>query len=94
MAAMALTLGTGTLQAQTYSLTEMTDETFNQGGDSQWSFERYTYDTGKYTKFNQLSDSSCATYVDIHIVEHSGGVRIPTELQSPQGTYAEITVLV
>lgn len=59
-----------------YKLTDMTDATFAAGGDSQWSFEKYTYSTGVYSKFIHYGDSSTCNYVDIYQPERVGGIRI------------------
>lgn len=60
----------------TYKLEEMTQETFAKGGDSQWSFEKYNYTSGKYSKFTTYTDSCACNYLDIYNPERLAGNRI------------------
>ena len=62
--------------AQTWKLTEMAEETFAQGGDEQWAFEKYTYETGTYTRFETYDTKSTVNYVDIYQPERVGGMLI------------------
>lgn len=62
--------------AQTWKLTDMTDETFASGGDARWAFEKYTYDTGAYTQFLTYDMESAVNYVDIYQPERTGGMLI------------------
>jgi hypothetical protein len=62
--------------AQTYKLGDMTETTFATGGDSQWSFEKYNYAKGLYSRFTTYTDSSVCNYVDIYQPERVGGNRI------------------
>jgi hypothetical protein len=62
--------------AQTYRLTDMTAETFAAGGDAQWSFEKYAFSSGVYSKFVFFTDSSTCNYVDVYQPERVGGQRI------------------
>ena len=62
--------------AQTYKLGDMTERTFAAGGDSQWSFEKYNYAKGLYSKFTTYTDSSVCNYVDIYQPERVSGNRI------------------
>ena len=64
---------TATLSAQTYRLNEMSAETFANGGDAQWSFEKYTYETGVYSKLSMYTDKSTCNYLDIYQPERVGG---------------------
>lgn len=52
------------LNAQSWKLTEMSEETFVNGGDAQWSFEKYSYETGMFSRYTLLSDSCAANYLD------------------------------
>ena len=65
-----------TCMAQTYKLGDMTETTFAAGGDSQWSFEKYNYTKGLYSRFIAYTDSSVCNYVDIYQPERVGGNRI------------------
>ena len=62
--------------AQTYKLGDMTETTFAAGGDSQWSFEKYNYAKGLYSRFTTYTDSSVCNYVDIYQPERVGGNRV------------------
>jgi len=64
---------TATLSAQTYRLNDMSAETFANGGDAQWSFEKYTYETGVYSKLSMYTDKSTCNYLDIYQPERVGG---------------------
>lgn len=75
--ALAMTLASN---AQSYKLTDMSEETFAAGGDSQWSFEKYNYGTGTYSKLTTYGDSSTCNYVDIYQPERVAGQRI-TEIE-------------
>jgi hypothetical protein len=70
-----------TSMAQTYKLSDMTETTFAAGGDSQWSFEKYNYTKGLYSKLTTYTDSSTCNYVDIYQPERVGGNRI-TEIDN------------
>ena len=76
------------MSAQTYKLTDMTETTFASGGDTEWSFEKYNYNTGLYSRFTTYTDSSTCNYVDIYQPERVGGNRI-TEIDgvSPNGEF-------
>src|SRR5574344_925868 len=76
------------MSAQTYKLTDMTETTFASGGDTEWSFEKYNYNTGLYSRFTTYTDSSTCNYVDIYQPESVGGNRI-TEIDgvSPNGEF-------
>ena len=79
---------TATLSAQTYRLNEMSAETFANGGDAQWSFEKYTYETGAYSKLSMFTDKSTCNYLDIYQPERAGGQLI-TEIDGvePAGEF-------
>lgn len=79
---------TATLSAQTYRLSDMNSETFAAGGDAQWSFEKYTYATGTYSKLTAYTDKSTCNYLDIYQPERVGGERI-TEIDGvePAGEF-------
>jgi hypothetical protein len=66
---------------QTYKLTDMADQTFSEGGDAQWSFEKYAYATGVYSKFQLFGDSSCCNFLDVYNPERCEGKRI-TEIDN------------
>lgn len=72
--------------AQSWKLTDMTSETFAEGGGAQWQFEKYSYQTGLYSKFQLYTDESTCNYLDIYQPERVGGERI-TEIDnvSPNG---------
>lgn len=61
------------ISAQTWKLNEMPDEAFAQGGDHQWAFEKYTYETGAFTYFETFEEFSTCNYVDIYQPERVGG---------------------
>ena len=65
-----------TANAQTWKLTELSDGAFAQGGDEQWSFEKFTYQTGSYTSFTMFGGHSTVNYVDIYQPERVGGIRV------------------
>ncbi|MBE6292821.1 MAG: hypothetical protein E7091_10510 [Bacteroidales bacterium] len=79
---------TATLSAQTYRLNDMSTETFANGGDAQWSFEKYTYETGAYSKLSLYTDKSTCNYLDIYQPERVGGQLI-TEIDGvePAGEF-------
>jgi hypothetical protein len=79
---------TATLSAQTYRLNDMSTETFASGGDAQWSFEKYTYETGAYSKLSMFTDKSTCNYLDIYQPERVGGQLI-TEIEGvePAGEF-------
>lgn len=60
----------------TYKLEEMTQETFAKGGDSQWSFEKYNFASGIYSKFTTYTDSCACNYLDIYNPERLATKRI------------------
>jgi len=64
------------VMAQSYKLESMTAETFAKGGDSQWSFEWYSYADQAYSAFTQYGDSSYCNYLDWYNPERMGGKRI------------------
>ena len=78
-------------QAQTYKLTDVTADEFAAGGTPQWSFEKYTVASGKFSKLTQYGDSSMANFLDIYNPERVQTKRI-TEIDgvTPDGnrTYA------
>ncbi len=61
------------LSAQSYRLTDLSAETFAAGGGDQWSFEKYTYATGTYSKLATYTDKSTCNYLDIYQPERVGG---------------------
>ncbi|MBQ7685241.1 MAG: FIVAR domain-containing protein [Bacteroidaceae bacterium] len=65
-----------TAGAQTWKLTEMTDDVFARGGDTEWSFQKYTYETGLYTEFTVFDELSTVNYVDIYQPERVGGMPV------------------
>ncbi len=79
---------TATLSAQTYRLNDMSTETFANGGNAQWSFEKYTYETGAYSKLSMYTDKSTCNYLDIYQPERVGGQLI-TEIDGvePAGEF-------
>ncbi len=77
--AMAL-LAVVAASAQSYKLTEMSAETFAKGGDGQWSFEKYTYETGVYSLLTMYTDSCACNYLDIYQPERVAGQLI-TEIE-------------
>ncbi len=79
-----------TASAQSWKLTDMTSETFANGGGERWMFEKYSYQTGLYNKLALYTDESTCNYLDIYQPERVGGERI-TEVDnvSPNG---ELTV--
>lgn len=78
-------LAATTASAQTYKLTDMTAETFAQGGDDQWSFQKYEYATGKYSTFQIYGDSSTCNFLDYYNPERCMGERI-TEIDGYTGS--------
>ena len=48
--------------AQSYKLTEMSQETFAAGGGDLWSFQKYQYATGQYTDFAMFGNESTCNY--------------------------------
>lgn len=62
--------------AQTYKLTDMSQEAFAAGGDAQWSFQKYEYGTGQYTSYAQYTDKSTANFLDYYNPERCMGNRI------------------
>lgn len=76
------------LSAQNYKLTDMSAETFAAGGDAQWSFEKYAYETGVYSKLSTYTDKSTCNYLDIYQPERVGGQLI-TEIEGvePAGEF-------
>lgn len=62
--------------AQTYKLTDMSQEAFAAGGDAQWSFQKYEYGTGQYTAYAQYTDKSTANFLDYYNPERCMGNRI------------------
>ena len=79
---------TATLSAQSYRLNDMSTETFANGGDDQWSFEKYNYETGAYSKLSMYTDKSTCNYLDIYQPERVGGQLI-TEIEGvePAGEF-------
>ncbi|MCM1313686.1 MAG: hypothetical protein NC206_11035 [Bacteroides sp.] len=75
-----------TASAQSWKLTDMTSETFSNGGGERWMFEKYSYQTGLYNKLAVYTDESTCNYLDIYQPERVGGERI-TEIDnvSPSG---------
>lgn len=61
------------LSAQSYRLADLSAETFAAGGGEQWSFEKYTYATGMYSKLTTYTDKSTCNYLDIYQPERVGG---------------------
>lgn len=61
---MSLAMASSMAFAQTYKLAEMSAETFASGGDAQWSFQKYEYGTGVYTKFAQYGTESTCNFLD------------------------------
>lgn len=59
--------------AQTWQLSQMTDETFAVGGDAQWSFQKYDLETGVFSTFEYFDEQSACNYVDIYQPERAGG---------------------
>ena len=79
---------TTALSAQSYRLTDMSAETFANGGDAQWSFEKYTYATGMYSRLTTYTDQSTCNYLDIYQPERVGGVPITeTDGVEPNGEF-------
>lgn len=76
------------LSAQNYHLTNLSAETFAAGGGNQWSFEKYTYATGIYSKLTTYTDKSTCNYLDIYQPERVAGQRI-TEIDGvePAGEF-------
>lgn len=70
--------------AQTWKLLDMSDEQFAQGGDQQWSFQKFSYETGEYSNFTLFDDGSTVNYVDIYQPERVGGMLI----QNLENVYA------
>lgn len=86
----AVLLASQCLNAQSWKLTEMSEETFNDGGDAQWSFEKYSYETGLFTRYTLLSDSCAANYLDWYNPERVDGKFIvdPGDLSKWEGSVA------
>ena len=70
--------------AQSYKLTEMSEETFAAGGDEQWSFQKYEYATGQYTNFAMFGNESTCNFLDFYNPERCMGERI-TEIDGYTG---------
>lgn len=75
-----------TASAQSWKLTDMTSETFQDKGGERWMFEKYSYQTGMYSEFAIYTDESTCNYLDIYQPERVGGERI-TEIDgvTPNG---------
>lgn len=75
-----------TASAQSWKLTDMTSETFQNGGGERWMFEKYSYQTGIYSNLAIYTDESTCNYLDIYQPERVGGERI-TEIDgvTPNG---------
>lgn len=84
---LAMMLAGMTANAQTWKLTEMSQETFAAGGDAQWSFEKFNQTTGEYSKFTLYDDSCAANYLDWYNPERLEGKRI-TEIPGEISDYA------
>ena len=76
------------LSAQSYRLTDLSAEVFAAGGGEQWSFEKYAYATGTYSKLTTYTDKSTCNYLDIYQPERVGGQLI-TEIDGvePAGEF-------
>ena len=70
--------------AQSYKLTEMSEETFAAGGGEQWSFQKYEYATGQYTNFAMFGNESTCNFLDFYNPERCMGERI-TEIDGYTG---------
>lgn len=68
------------LTAQSYHLGEMSDATFEAGGDQQWNFEWYDHTTHLYNPYAYYGTSSYCNFLDWHNPERLGGQRI-TEIE-------------
>ena len=79
---------TATLSAQSYRISDMSTEIFANGGDEQWSFEKYNYAPGAYSKLSIYTDKSTCNYLDIYQPERVGGQLI-TEIEGvePAGEF-------
>lgn len=64
------------MKAQTYDLLMLPDAEFQVGGNSIWSFERYTYSTGVYSTLNLYDDSGRVNFRDNANPERYQGVLI------------------
>jgi hypothetical protein len=62
--------------AQSYSLSDLSESDFMSGSSTLWSFEKYEFSTGKFTKLTTNGDGSMANYLDIYNPERVGGKRI------------------
>ncbi|KAA6302762.1 MAG: hypothetical protein EZS26_000932 [Candidatus Ordinivivax streblomastigis] len=51
-------------KAQTYSLNELSENDFEAGGGTYWSFEKYDVATGVYSPFTTYGDSGRVNYFD------------------------------
>lgn len=70
--------------AQSYKLTEMSQETFAAGGGDLWSFQKYEYATGQYTDFAMFGNESTCNFLDFYNPERCMGERI-TEIDGYTG---------
>lgn len=74
-----LAIALGSYAQDCYKLTDMTEATFAAGGDSQWSFEKYNYEDGKYSVFTFYGDSTVCNFLDVYNPERLAG-KLITEI--------------
>ena len=84
---LAVMLAGMTANAQTWKLTEMSQETFAAGGDSQWSFEKFNLTTGDYSRFTLYDENCAANYLDWYNPERLEG-KLITEIPGEIADYA------
>lgn len=72
--------------AQSYSLSDLSESEFKSGSSTLWTFEKYDFSTGKFTKLTINGDSSMANFLDIYNPERVGG-KLITEIEgvTPNG---------
>lgn len=77
------------VNAQTWKLTDMSQETFAEGGDAQWSFEKFNLSTGDYSKFTLYDENCAANYLDWYNPERLEGkliTEIPGSISDYEGS--------
>ena len=79
-----LAIAAFTAFAQSYKLTEMSQETFAAGGGDLWSFQKNENATGQYTDFAMFVGERTCNYLDFYNPERCMGERI-TEIDGYTG---------
>lgn len=69
-----------------YDINDITAEEFanNPVKEGLWRFEKYSYGTGKYSLFTQLSDSNAANFIDVYQPCRAGG-ELVVDISNYQG---------